>query len=271
MEEKTRGCLKQTAIGCGVLVVLAVMFPLVLGVMTMGPFNRAVDARIAIEERFGTQGEFVPPRSGAPPSDRIEAFLGVRRALSVTCADFRNAEEQVRKLDEFDEHDNVSAMTAVKQALSTSKSMMGMGPLIGNFYETRNQSLLDAETGLGEYTYLYVLAYREQILHPPEDLQLLGPRIVNRRVRRALVSMLENQLHGLMDAGAAEDEISALEYELAVLEEDTARIPWQEGAPPAVREALAPYREELNALHCPATAPLELMVNEKNGPAVEPR
>ena len=269
MSERHWGYLKQTAIGCVVLIVLAVMFPIVLGVMMMGPFNRAVDARIDIEQRFGTQGAFVPPPSGAPASGRIKAFLEVRRALSVTCADFRNAEEQVRDLESIDDQEKVSRWDVMKQALSTSKSMMGMGPLIGNFFETRNQSLLDAGMGLGEFTYIYVLAYREQILDPPEDLQLLGPRAVNRRVRRALVSMLENQLQVLTDTSAAADQIAVLENELAILEEDTARIPWQGDVPPAITEALEPYREELDALHCPATAPLELMLNEKRGPAVE--
>ena len=269
MEEKTWGCLKQTAIGCVVLIVLAVVFPIALGVMMMSPFNRAVDARITIEQQFGPQEAFVPPPSGAPTPDRLEAFLEVRRALSLTCADFRHTEEQVRNLESIDDQDDISKLAAMKQVLSTSRSMMGMGPLIGNFFETRNQSLLDAEMGLGEFTYIYVLAYREQILDPPEDLQLLGPRAINRRVHRALVSMLENQLQVLRDAGAADDEIAALETEISVLEEDTARIPWKEGLPPTITDALAPHREELDSLHCPATAPLELMLNEKRGPAVE--
>jgi hypothetical protein len=271
VEDKTRGCLKQTAVGCVVLVVLAVAFPFVLGVMMMGPFNRAVDARLEIEQRFGPQEAFVPPSSGAPTPDRIEAFLEVRRALSVTCSDFGHMEEQVKELESFDGQDEVSRLEVMKQALSTSKSMMGMGPLLGNFFETRNHNLLEAEMGLGEYTYIYVLAYREQILDPSEDLQLLGSRIVNRRVRRALVSMLENQLQVLRDTGAAAKEIAALENELAVLEEDSARIPWQDGLPPTITDALAPFRKELDALHCPATAPLELMLNEKRGPAFETR
>jgi hypothetical protein len=237
--------------------------------MMMGPFNRAVDARLEIEKRFGPQEAFVPPPSGAPAPERLEAFLDVRRALSVTCADFAHAEEQVRELEGLDDQEGVSAWAAVKQALSTSKSMMGMGPLLGNFFETRNQTLLDTGMGLGEYTYIYVLAYREKILDPPEDLGLLGPRIVNRRVRAALVSMLENQLQVLTDSGAATDSLAELENELAVLAADTARIPWHDGLPPAITDALAPFRKELDALHCPATAPLELMLNEKRGPSVQ--
>ena len=55
VDEKTSGCLKQTAIGCGVLIVIAIAFPLVMAVKMMTPFNRAVDSRHAIEEVFGPQ------------------------------------------------------------------------------------------------------------------------------------------------------------------------------------------------------------------------
>jgi hypothetical protein len=41
--------------------------------------------------------------------------------------------------------------------------------------------------------------------------------------------------------------------------------------PAQIIEALVPYREQLDELYCPATAPLELMINEKHGPAIESR
>jgi hypothetical protein len=71
LEEKNWGCLKQTAVGCGVLIVIAIVLPIVLGVMMMGPFKRAVDHRYAIEEKFGPQEAYVPPASGVPSADRI--------------------------------------------------------------------------------------------------------------------------------------------------------------------------------------------------------
>ena len=92
MEEKTLGCLKQTAIGCGVLIVIAIALPFVLGVMMMGPFKRAVDTRLAIEEQFGPQEAYVPPASGAPSADRIEVFLGIRRGFTAQCTDLTRAD-----------------------------------------------------------------------------------------------------------------------------------------------------------------------------------
>jgi len=261
VEEKSWGCLKQTAIGCGAVLVMTLM-------MT-SPFNRAVDARHAIEEHFGPQEAYVPPASGAPSADRIEVFLEVRRTLSEPCSDLSRAEKQVQKLESFDDQDEVNRVDVLKQALSTTKSMMGVGPVIARLYEIRNQSLLDAGMGLGEFTYIFAVAYRGRLLDPPQPNQLFGPTPINRRVRKALLSMVENQLAVLRSEGGSEAEIAAVATEIAALQADEGRIPWQDGIPPAISEALAPYRAELDALYCPAMAPLELMINKKHGPGFE--
>jgi hypothetical protein len=269
MSEHGWGCLKQTAVGCGALIVLAIAIPLVLGVMVMLPMNRAVGARTEIERLYGTQDTFVPPAMGDPSADRIEAFLGVRRALASSCDDFSNTERSVAALEAFDDQDEVSRIAVMKQAFSTTRSMMGMGPLIGQFFETRNQALIEAEMGLGEYSYIYVLAYGDEIINPTEKNQLLGPGATNERVRRALQSMLAHQLDRLQQEGGPETDIAMVAAEVAALENDPQRIPWQDGLPPAITDALLPYREALDALFCGSTPPLELMINEKHGPAIE--
>ena len=269
MEEKSRGCLKQTAIGCGVLLVIAIALPLVLGVMMMGPFKRAVDDRRAIEEQFGPQEAYVPPASGVPAADRIEVFLRVRRELAEPCADLTRAEDQLQKMETFDHQEEVDRMEVMKGAFSLTKSMMGVGPVIGHFYEIRNQSLLHAGMGLGEFTYIFTVAYRDRLLEERDGEQLFGPRPTNSRVRKALLSMLESQLAVLRSEDGADIEIEALETEIAAMQADDTRIPWQDGIPPPITEALAPYRAEIDELYCPAMAPLELLINERHGPAVE--
>jgi hypothetical protein len=269
VEEKTSGCLKQTAIGCGVLIVIVVALLLVMMVKMLSPFNRAVEDRHAIEEQFGAQEAYVPPASGAPSADRIEVFLEVRRTLREPCVDLSSAQQQVQKLESFDDQDEVDRVDVLKQAFSTTKSMMGVGPVIGRFYEIRNQSLLDAGMGLGEFTYIFAVAYRDQQLNPPESNQLFGPTATNLRVRKALLSMLESQLAILRSEGGGEAEIAALEAEISAMQADRNRIPWQDEIPPAITGAFARYRAELDELYCPAMAPLELMINKKHGPAFE--
>ncbi len=268
MSEKPWGCLKQTAAGCAAMIVFVILFTILLGVMITRPFNRAVDARAEIEERFGPQEAYVPPLDGAPTGKRIEVFIEIRKALSPKCADFANAAEQVAKLESFDDQEEVNRVEVMKQAFSTTRSMMGVGPLLGKFYEARNQSLLDSGMGLGEFTYLFVVAYRDQMLGEPDEFSLFGPTIANRRVRQALLAMLENQRAALLEAGGDPDTV-LLDAEIAAMKSDEARFPWQDGLPPAIVDALDPYRESLDEFYCPATAPLELMINVKHGPSVE--
>jgi hypothetical protein len=271
VQEKTWGCLKQTAIGCGGLIVLAIAFPIVMALMIMGPFNRALDARSTLEDRFGPQESYIPPATGAPAPDRIETFLEIRHALVEPCADLTRVEEQVSEMERFDEQDEVDKMEVMREALSLTRGMMGVGSVLGKLYEIRNQTLLDSGMGLGEFSYIFVVAYGDRLLDQSETGELFGPSATNRRVRKALLSMLENQLEVLRSGGGSETEIATLEGEIAAMEEDDNRIPWQDGIPPVISNALAPYREELDELYCPAMAPLELMINEKRGPAIESR
>lgn len=269
MEEQSHGCLKKTAIGCAALVVLAIAIPVMLAVMVLRPMTRAVDARQELDARFGPQDAYVPPLDGAPPADRVETFLSVRRNLTGPCEDLTGAELQVEKLESFDGHDEVDRIEVLKQAYSTTRSMMGVGPLIGRFYEIRNESLLEGGMGLGEFTYIFVVAYRDRLLEQPSPNNLFGPEIVNRRVCTILSTMLEAQLEAARAQGDDDAWLAELESEIEAMRADPRRIPWQDELPAAISEALAPYRAQLDELFCPAMSPLELLINEKRGPAVE--
>jgi len=271
MAEENRGCFKQAAAGCGCLVVAAVAIPVVMTAMIMVPMNRAVSDRTELEALYGTQKSYVPPASGAPSPDRIEAFLTVRRALEPACGDFWGAEHAVAAMEAFDDEVEPSRMAVIRQAMSTSRTMMGMGSLIGHYYETRNQALLDAGMGLGEYTYIYVMAYNDKIVNPPAELHLFDPETVNQRVHAALHSMLVNQLEVARREGGSEDTVAALAAEARALEDDPHRIPWQDGLPPAIEASILPFRDELDLAYCGSTASLELMINEKRTLAIETR
>ena len=83
--------------------------------------------------------------------------------------------------------------------------------------------------------------------------------------------MLENQLEVVQSLGGEEADLAALEAEVAAMESDERRIPWQDGLPLPIAGSLAPFRAELDELFCTAMAPLELMINERHGPAIESR
>lgn len=264
------GCFKAGAVGCLVLLVVAIAIPIVFAILMMRPLNRAIETRAELETRHGAQDAYVPPLSGAPSADRIETFLGVRRALTESCEGFRSAENELAKLEAFDDRDEVSKGEVIRQAFSTTKKVMGVGPLIGRFYEARNRALADADMGLGEYTYIYVIAYGSRFTEPGDGAHLLGPEVTNQRVRSALRRMLANQLAAVETSGeTATDEVGQLASEVERLESDPAAIPWQQGPPRSVTDALLPYRAELDDAYCPSTAPLELLISVKRGLAVE--
>jgi hypothetical protein len=252
-------------------VLAAVAVPVIMAVMVLVPMNRAVATRTDLETTYGPQESYVPPASGIPAPERIEAFLEVRRALEPACEDFWTAERSVAKLEALDDQEDVSKIVAIRQAFSTSKTMMGVGSLIADFYETRNRALLSAGMGLGEYTYLYVLAYNDQITHPTEELNLFGPEVVNQRVHNTLLTMLKNQLALQQSESPSADATAGLASEIEAVEHDRRRIPWQDGLPPEIERGLTPYRQELDASFCAATSPLELMINEKRALAIETR
>lgn len=266
------GCFKTAAVGCVALVVLAVAVPLVLAVLVMRPLSRAIDTRTELEARHGTQDSYVPPLSGVPSADRVEAFLEVRRGLAASCSDFQRAENEVSRLEAFDEQENVDKLEVIRQAFSTTRAMVGMGPLIGNFYDTRNRQLAAVDMGLGEYSYIYILAYGTRLAAPEEGVRLLGSESTNERVRAALRRMLANQLAAVEISGDDQGVmLDALAAEVARLEADHEAVPWQHGVPPTMVESLLPFRERLDAAYCGATAPLELMINVKRGLSIESR
>ena len=63
----------------------------------------------------------------------------------------------------------------------------------------------------------------------------------------------------------APDIVAILDAEIAALQGDERRIPWQDGLPEPVLEAVAPFAPALNEAYCPTTANLELLLNKRQG------
>ena len=147
---------------------------------------------------------------------------------------------------------------------------------LGDFFEARNNSLIEQEMGLGEYTYLYVVIYYGWLGHPADD----GPQTgrdgegsanveldhvqSERRISDDLRSMLRNQLQ--QDTTGTTDEwVSSLSAEIDAMERDSKRNPWQDGLPPSIVESLEPHRERLATSYDPISNPFELVINKKEG------
>lgn len=261
-------------VGCGsgcLLIVVAVV-ALIAGGMrmtkkTLSGFEGAVEARQALEQRFGEATDFTPRPDGAVPPERMEAFLAVRQAAAPVRERVVEAfsalpvdPEQAKELD------SKPFLEKMRSVLDITKSSFGLGAEMGHFYEARNQALLEEGMGLGEYTYVYAMAYYVLLGHPIDDRGqgFPMPNVASQRLTRELAAMLRNQLAALgEDADAAWRE--RLEGEVAALGAHPARLPWADGLPPAIAASLEPYRERLEASYEAETNPFELGRNRRKG------
>ncbi len=261
MASKVPRWLMGCGIGCGVVVVL-VLAAMTVGAVSfnrmLGDVDRATEMRAEIEERFDTPENFTPAADGAVPPDRLERFLQVRQALDPMCSRFKNTIGRIEELDSSDEAPGIGDIFGVLSgALSFPK-------LMTNYMGARNQALLDAEMGLGEYTYIYVMAYSTGPAADPQEEQLLE-RPLSRRIRRNMPGMLERQRALLAAEGEGSQELALLDGEIEALRADNSRRPWQDGLPPAIAHSLALGQEELQRLACPLAADFALGRTERQG------
>jgi hypothetical protein len=269
---------KKWLIGCGIGCAVVLLLLILGGVglfqffkSTFIDFKHAGESQKNLFAQYGEVSEFAPPADGGIPAARLDAFLEVRGSLddvrNELLASFRTLQELDRKEEEE---------KSFKMAWSAVKSGVGFGRLIGRFISTRNDALLSQEMGLGEYTYIYIVAYHSWLQHPmtlgfdsyDEDADIPGQAVPSdyaRRLHDDLLAMLRNQLGALDEAGDPGGLRDSLEAEISLMEEERYRLPWQDGLPEAVIRSLELYRPLLEQSYSPFLGVLELAVDENEG------
>lgn len=273
-KSRARKWLTGCGIGCGIMALVAVVG---LGISTyfmQQPFRAGITTGESLDERFGDQGTFVPDPDGSIPPPRVEAFLAVRQRLMAHCPIFEEIFGRFDKLDELD--DDASGLGAFEEVMRASRSVMQMGSATGEFFQERNTALMDKGMGFGEYTYIYVLAYRDR-LDPSGaeegDGSLDEPRPSPSRIQKVHLALLRNQLQAAEEAAVRSDGIDMswtavidrLSVEIAALERWPGRLPWRAGVLPAASLSLAPYRARLDSLFCERTIEFEFVRNRSSG------
>jgi hypothetical protein len=297
MPSTTSKWLIGCGIGCGVIILLiAAMIGGSYFLMrdTMKGFKESSQSDKLLDEKYGASDGFTPWPDGAVPPARMDVFLSVREATQPSREQIVKAfsglptdKAQIEKLK------SQSAMEKISSVFKIGKSAFGLGSTLGTFFQVRNDAMLSAEMGMGEYTYIYAIAYYGGMKHSAWD----GPEgpggpngddgaehgdqgsapPANRRVRhhtselRAhddLMKMLSNQLASLPAgaiAGAPADWRQVLAREIAALEDDSTRMPWKEGLPPQIAASLEAYRPRLEATYTPVTNEFELGRSRAHG------
>jgi hypothetical protein len=250
-------------IGCGVLVVLAIVGTIGGSLVIMGPFRDAIETREDLDARLGSQDDFTPAASGVIEPARVEAFLTVRAAIQPLCDEFARTNDQFERMDQLEE--DASKREAMVGVLGLTREVFGMVPRLGRLYAARNGALAEVEMGLGEYTYLFVLAYLDEIQAFSTTESAFGGKAVNARLHTALRGMLERQLVAVPDDQEHEAWRAELAGEVARLERDPDRLPWQNGLPEPIAASLEPYRDQLAAGFCAEALGLELNRNRTRG------
>lgn len=260
-----------TGCGCGCAMVILGFASLTGGIAymaksTLDPFEEAVDARTVLEEQHGAVTDFTPWGDGAIPAARMEAFLTIRDATQTAREDVVTAfagipasKEQAQELEDKPFFEKMKAVS------SLVRSSAGIGTKMGAVFAARNQALLDANMGLGEYTYIFVLAFYVDLGHSIDDHGdgIPMPNIASDRLPKEMRKLLQNQLASLdEDQG---DWKMRLTKEVEILDSKSRRLPWEEGLPDAIALSLAPYRERLEASYVPEANPFELGRNERHG------
>jgi hypothetical protein len=222
-----------------------------------------------VEKRFGEVRDYTPPPSFGVPADRMELFLAVRDAL---------AEPRAALEDTVADLESDAGRGGVLGSFRAARSVIGMAPLIVELIGARDQALLDHGMGLGEYTWIYWLTYTAWLGHPVDesalheffearsaedesfDMHLEGMETerLTWRIRSDVTAMLESLAGELESVPEREALRQAVASELAALEADPARVPFQDGLADALAEGLEPYRERLEATYSRAANPFEL-------------
>jgi hypothetical protein len=138
--------------------------------------------------------------------------------------------------------------------------------------------------GIGEYVYLYTLAYHSWLGHSPtegpgtresrdgarvgvfDDDALFGESPVRRRYRRYVLGMVRRQIATAAEAEGNQGWRERLEGERQRLEVDPGHVLWQEGLPNDLETALEPFRDRLAATWSAGTNRIELPLAEHETP-----
>ena len=274
-------------LGCGVVIIIIIILAtggyffvknLVEG------FEETEATMETLIERYGEIRDFCPDPDGAIKSERIEAFLAVRSSLDPVKEKLQDSIDILSDEKRKDE----SKEEASPGVLSKIKTGFGLIPLFSEFINIRNQALLDNEMGIGEYIFIYVVAYYSWLGKSPADgLQhgffqreedrgrfawdeedTLEDRLdrLLKRLHKLTLPMLKNQHTKVTESDGYrvnESWLTALKAEIEAMEADRFRLPWQDGLPDALNKSLQPFRERLETTYSQVLNPLEMTMEQR--------
>ena len=213
-------------------------------------------------DRYGWADEYTPTVDGSIPPQRVEGFIRVREALQPNCLDFQGILDDVLAIESIETNQDMSPVEKTSTGIRGFIGIFGTLPAIVEFMEVRNTSLLAEEMGLGEYMYIYLAAYGEQLASESVSAYSgMEEAYISARTRYEFVQILGNQLAALdaADPEAIPDGSRAdLRAEIEAIKDGSHSSPWLNGPIGVTPESLAPYRDQLANLYCAGIVRIEL-------------
>lgn len=285
MDETGKKILIGCGIGCGVIVVL---FLLLCGTGaflvkdTIQSFRATEVSNENLVAVYGQIEDYCPPADGRISAERIETFLAVRSGMDSIYLDMEKGIDDFTQ-DIRDVQDSDKSFWKIVGIIRKGFSAL---PGLANFYTVRNEALLEAGMGDGEYLYLYITIYYaylgKSITDGPEfkifgrdengnrdwsddesetveEVQAQREDAIITKSRRLFLIWLDCQLESLEasgDSGRAWKR--ALVKEIDALETDRHRLVWEDGLPSVIRESLEPYHDRLMNSYIPLLNPFEV-------------
>ncbi len=154
------------SIGCGFLVVVVL---LVVGGGTYWATNTGKEFKAAIQvekklnKEYGVLGVYQPAGWGVPPENRVATFVQIRQSMAEYQLGMQMALEQY--INQKNEHSGSGFMETINAVRAGSR----LGPAYAQFWQARNEKLLEYGMGAGEYAYIYGLAYYGFLGHDPGE------------------------------------------------------------------------------------------------------
>ena len=213
-------------------------------------------------DRFDWAEKYTPAIDGSIPPQRIEGFIRVREAVQAHCANYQTVLKSVIDLEKL-ETDQASDGDKVSRGMKSLKSIFSAGPKMVAFSKARNEALLAEGMGIGEYMYIYLTAYAEQLASESiSQFSGMEESRVSSRARKEFVQILTNQLNLLetTDHEPFHQNLSiALREEIEALSSGKHSTPWPNGPVGVAPESLAPYQQTVANLYCSGIVKIELL------------
>ncbi len=282
----TKKWLVGCGIGCGAILLIVIL--LVMGGFffvrnIVEGFKDTETLMDTLVEQHGEIQEYSPDPDGAIKPERLEAFLEAREAMAPAREEL---EKSFRILEEG--RDEETSDKESRSVFKRIKTGFGMIPQISGFYKSHVQTLLDVKMGMGEYYYIYTVAYYswlgKSVLEGP-DFQIRGDDegyryrdwddqeseevrrdITFRWLHRISLPMLQKQYEKLTtgEVPRVQNEWrKALQAEIEAMESNRYRLIWQDGLPEVIKKSLEPYRQRLEDSYSPLTNALEIALERR--------